>query len=172
MNSPYGRLPLVPALTISSSSVAADGSLGPDQYSAIFGVPGGEDLSPQLTWSGAPTSTKSFVVSMYDPEAPTPSGLWHWMVADIPADTTDLAAGVIDLPGNAWTVKNDARTALYVGSAPAIHAVDHYAIVVQALDIASIREVGLDEEATPGFNSFSIVSHIVGRGVLWAVGRI
>jgi Raf kinase inhibitor-like YbhB/YbcL family protein len=60
------------------------------QSSGIFGVPGGKDISPELSWSGFPEAAKSFVVSMYASEAPTGSGFWHWVVEDIPATTTSL----------------------------------------------------------------------------------
>jgi Raf kinase inhibitor-like YbhB/YbcL family protein len=171
MTTPYDRLPSVPAITVTSQDVADGDFFAPPQYSGMFGVPGGEDRSPQLSWTGAPASAKSFVVSMYDPEAPTPSGFWHWMIVDLPADTTELAAGISDLPGQAWTVKNDARAAQYIGSAPPAGAVDHYSIAVQALDIASIGELGLSDDATPAFISFNILPHVVARGVLTAHAR-
>jgi Raf kinase inhibitor-like YbhB/YbcL family protein len=171
MTTPYDTLPSVPALTVTSTDVADGAEWALPQYSAMFGVAGGEDRSPQLSWSGAPEGTKSFVVSVYDPEVPTPSGFWHWMVVDIPAETTELAAGIAELPGNAWTVKNDARAAQFIGSAPPAGATDHYAIAVQALDIASIAELGLDAEATPAFVSFNILSHVIARGVITAIGR-
>ncbi|MCS5714172.1 YbhB/YbcL family Raf kinase inhibitor-like protein [Herbiconiux sp. CPCC 205716] len=171
MSTPFDHLPAVPALNLTSTDVEDGGEFATAQYSAMFGVPGGEDRSPQLSWSGVPEGTKSFVVSVYDPEAPTPSGFWHWMVVDIPADVTELASGVTDLPGAAWTVKNDARAAQFIGSAPPAGATDHYAISVQALDIASITELGLDTEATPAFVSFNILSHVIGRGVITVIGR-
>ena len=171
MPTPYDRLSTVPALTVTSADVADGDDFAAPQYSAMFGVPGGEDRSPQLSWSGAPETTKSFVVSVYDPEAPTPSGFWHWMIVDLPADTTELPAGITELPGNGWTVKNDARAAQFIGSAPPAGAVDHYAIAVQALDIASITELGLSDDATPAFISFNILPHVVARGVITAIGR-
>lgn len=170
MTTPFDHLPAVPALTVTSADVADGGEFALPQYSGAFGVPGGEDRSPQLSWTGAPETAKSFIVSIYDPEAPTPSGFWHWMVVDLPADTTDLPSGVADLPGAAWTVKNDARAAQYIGSAPPAGAVDHYAIAVQALDIESVKELGLDEEATPAFVSFNVLPHVVARGVITAIG--
>ncbi|WP_227000796.1 YbhB/YbcL family Raf kinase inhibitor-like protein [Protaetiibacter intestinalis] len=156
---------------MTSTDVVDGGDFAPAQYSGLFGVPGGEDRSPQLQWTGAPETAKSFVVSVYDPEAPTPSGFWHWMVVDIPAGTSELPSGITELPGNAWTVKNDARAAQFIGSAPPAGAVDHYAISVQALDIASVTELGIDAEATPAFVSFNILSHVVARGVITAIGR-
>jgi len=171
MSTPFDHLPAVPELTVTSTDVADGAEFAPAQYSALFGVPGGEDRSPQLRWSGAPEGTKSFVVSVYDPEAPTPSGFWHWMVVDIPAEASELPSGVTELPGAAWTVKNDAGAARFVGSAPPAGATDHYAIAVQALDITSVSELGLDAEATPAFVSFNVLPHVIARGVLTAVGR-
>jgi Raf kinase inhibitor-like YbhB/YbcL family protein len=171
MTSPYDRFPPVPALEVTSAAVVDGGDFAAPQYSATFGVDGGEDRSPQLRWTGAPENTKSFVVSVYDPEAPTPSGFWHWMVVDLPADATELPAGISALPGGAWTVKNDARAARFIGAAPPAGAVDHYAIAVQALDIASVSGLGVDDEATPAFISFSILSHVIARGVITGIGR-
>ncbi|OLT55122.1 YbhB/YbcL family Raf kinase inhibitor-like protein [Cellulosimicrobium sp. CUA-896] len=171
MSTPFDHLPAVPTLALTSSDVADGGEFAPAQYSAMFGVPGGEDRSPQLSWSGAPDGTKSFVVTVYDPQAPTPSGFWHWMVVDLPADVTDLPAGVSVLPGAAWTVRNDARAAQFIGSAPPVGATDHYSIAVQALDVASVKELGLDSEATPAFVSFNILSHVIARGEITVIGR-
>ncbi|GAA2228741.1 YbhB/YbcL family Raf kinase inhibitor-like protein [Herbiconiux moechotypicola] len=171
MTTPFDRLPAVPALTVTSTDVADGGDFATPQYSAIFGVPGGEDRSPQVAWTGVPDGAKSFVVSLYDPEAPTPSGFWHWMVVDLPAETAKLETGIADLPAGAWVVKNDARVAAFIGSAPPAGAVDHYALSVQALDVAGVGELGIDSESTPAFVSFAILPHVIARGVITAVGR-
>lgn len=85
------------------------------QLSKAFGVEGGEDASPQLSWSGFPAETKSFVVSCYDPDAPTVSGFWHWCMYDIPASVTSLETAA-DPPAGAKVLKNDAGFAGFCGA--------------------------------------------------------
>jgi len=89
--SPYEFLPAVPSFSLTSADIADGKTLSKPQVSGIFGA-GGEDVSPQLSWSGFPKETKSFVVTMYDPDAPTTSGFWHWAVANIPVTVTSLEA--------------------------------------------------------------------------------
>src|SRR6202171_3483635 len=102
---PYDFLPQLPTFTLTSESVTDGQPLANDQVSGIMGA-GGEDESPQLSWSGFPEGTRSFAVTVYDPDAPPASGFWHWAVATLPATVTDLPAGVGDgssLPGDAMT---------------------------------------------------------------------
>jgi hypothetical protein len=89
---PYQFLPKVPSFRLTSQTVKNGKPLPIDQFSGVFGVPGGKDISPQLSWFGFPKATKGFVVSMFDPEAPTMSGFWHWYVANLPATTKSLPA--------------------------------------------------------------------------------
>ena len=137
---PYEFLPRVPSFTVVSTTVRNGHPLPVAQLSGIFGVPGGKDISPELSWSGFPKQTKSFVVSMYDPEAPTGSGFWHWIVEDIPATATSLpeGAGALNsttLPAGAIQLDGDAGTPRYIGGAPpAGSGVHDYYITVTALD--------------------------------------
>src|SRR4029453_1895220 len=115
-NDPFARLPEVPSFTVTSTTTQDGRPLAAAQLSGLFGMPGGQDASPQLTWSGAPAGTKSYAVTVYDPDAPTGSGFWHWAVADIPAGTTSLPQGAGDdtgsgLPAPARQLPNDARAA-------------------------------------------------------------
>jgi hypothetical protein len=100
MNDPFWRLPVVPSFTVTSTDVTDGQALPPAQMSGIFEVPGGKDLSPQLSWSGAPAETKSYTVTMYDPDAPSGSGFWHWAAADIPASVTGLPTGAGGAPAS------------------------------------------------------------------------
>src|SRR5438094_358683 len=87
-----------------------------------FGCSGGNQ-SPQLSWFGAPSGTRSFAVTCFDPDAPTGSGFWHWVVANIPANVSELAldagnpsAG--NMPAGAVTVRNDCGVREYAGPCP------------------------------------------------------
>ena len=89
---PYDELPEVAAFEVTSTDITDGEPLRPPQVSGVMGA-GGEDVSPQLSWSGAPEGTKSYAVTVYDPDAPTASGFWHWAVFNIPASTTELPSG-------------------------------------------------------------------------------
>jgi Raf kinase inhibitor-like YbhB/YbcL family protein len=165
---PYAHLAEVPSFTLTSADVADGEQLLKPQMSGIFGA-GGEDRSPQLAWSGFPRETRSFVVSMFDPDAPTPSGFWHWALADIPANVTELRAGAGSadgrgLPARAVQLPNDARLAQYLGAAPPPGDPPHrYYIVVTAVDVES---VGIDKEATPAVLNSAIAGHTLARATL------
>jgi Raf kinase inhibitor-like YbhB/YbcL family protein len=166
---PHDFLPEVPSFTVTSTDFS-DGERLPDRNaSGAFGVPGGEDVSPALSWSGAPEGTKSYAVTCYDPDAPTGSGFWHWAVADIPATVTELPAGAgapdsADLPKGAVALANDAGMQGYVGAGPPPgHGPHRYYFTVHAVDVESL---GLPDGATPAFLGFNLFSHTLARANL------
>jgi Raf kinase inhibitor-like YbhB/YbcL family protein len=180
MNDPFARLPVVPSFAVTSTDVTDGQELPLAQMCGIFGVPGGGDVSPQLTWSGAPAETKSYTVTMYDPDAPSGSGFWHWALADIPASVTELPTGAGDgasehLPTGAFHLPNDARLARFIGAGPPPGDGPHrYVIVVQALGIEKVEqlELRIQADSTPAFLGFgiNISGHLLGRAVIipWA----
>jgi len=165
---PYAELPKVASFQATSSDVRDGEKLPLPQVSGVFGA-GGQDVSPQISWSGFPEGTKSFVVTVYDPDAPTASGFWHWAVVDIPAGVTELPSGAGDdgganLPPGAFQLRNDAGTARYVGAAPPQgHGRHRYMTVVHAVDIESL---GIDANATPAFLGFNLFFHTLGRAII------
>lgn len=174
-NNPFARFPQVPSFELTSTAAADGQTLPLAQHSGAFGVPGGQDISPDLTWSGAPERTKSFAVTVFDADAPTMSGFWHWAVANIPATVTSLPAGAgagdgAGLPEGAFQLPNDARLPRYIGAAPpAGHGEHRYFITVHALDTA---DLGVPADASPAFFNFTIASHILGRATLVATAEI
>lgn len=167
---PYEDLPKVTSFQLSSSDIKDGQSLPMPQVSGIMGA-GGEDRSPELSWSGFPAETKSFAVTVYDPDAPTASGFWHWAVANIPVTTTSLPTGAGDeqgsgLPEGAVQFNNDASVKRYLGAAPpAGHGVHHYYFVVHALDV---DHLDLPDTATPAYLGFNLFSHTLARAAIVA----
>lgn len=165
---PYEPLPTLPCFTLTSESLVDGAPLSSAQVSGLMGA-GGDDLSPQLSWSGFPGDTKSFAVTVYDPDAPTASGFWHWAVADIPVSVTSLPEGAGDeigggLPAGAVTLANDAGLSRFVGAAPPPgHGPHRYFVVVHAVDVESL---GLPEGATPAYLGFNLFSHAIARATI------
>lgn len=163
---PYDFLPALPSFTLTSSDITDGQPLKNAQVSGIMGA-GGEDISPQLSWSGFPEETRSFAVTVFDPDAPTASGFWHWAVANLPATVTELPAGVGDgssLPGEALTLRNDAGLRRYVGAAPpAGHGYHRYFVVVHAL---SVEKLDLPEDASPAYLGFNLFMKSIARAVI------
>ncbi|NEK56670.1 YbhB/YbcL family Raf kinase inhibitor-like protein [Geodermatophilus sabuli] len=169
--SPYEFLPQVPGFTVTSTDCADGQPLAMPHVSGVMGA-GGEDRSPQLSWSGFPEGTKSFAVTVYDPDAPTHSGFWHWAVANIPVSVTELPSGAGDqggaaLPDGAVQLRNDAGFAGYVGAAPpAGHGPHRYFVTVHAVDTETLD---VTPDTTPAVLGFNLFSHTLGRGTLVAL---
>jgi Raf kinase inhibitor-like YbhB/YbcL family protein len=165
---PYAALPKLPSFHLESASISDGQPLSTPQVSGILGA-GGEDVSPQLSWSGFPEETRSFTVTVYDPDAPTLSGFWHWAVANLPASVTELPAGAGDgnnLPGDAVTLVNDAGARRYIGAAPPPgHGLHHYYVAVHAV---GVDKLDLSEDASPAFLGFNLFQHAIARAVICA----
>lgn len=170
-NNPFAQLPNAPWFAVTSNDIL-DGVLPLRQRSNRFGAEGGKDESPHLSWSGAPRATKSFAVTMYDPDAPTGSGFWHWAVADIPVTVTELATGAGDrdgllLPKGAFHLPNDTRSPDYVGGSPSAGGSEHrYFFVVHAL---SVKKINVSVASTPAYLGMYMAHYILGRAALMAI---
>lgn len=157
---PYDYLPPVPSFSLTSDDVT-DGQPLTDAQVASLG-----NTSPQLTWSGAPADTQSYVVTCFDPDAPTPSGFWHWCLVDVPADVTSLATGAATgpLPGQAFHVRNDGGEAGFMGAAPPQGDHPHrYFFVVHAVREPSL---GVDAQASNAVVSFNLAFKTLARAVI------
>lgn len=164
---PYDRLAPAPSVIVTSRDVQDAVPMPLAQASGIMGA-GGTDTSPQLSWSGFPANTASFAVTCYDPDAPTPSGFWHWAVCDIPADVAELGQGAGDAdatedPDGSLTLVNDAGMHQYLGAAPPEDEGAHrYYFVIHAVDLPTLGAVGRD---TP-FLAFNLAGHTLARALI------
>jgi Raf kinase inhibitor-like YbhB/YbcL family protein len=147
------------AFTVSSNSFKDGDYLGKDHIlSANFGFGGaGGNISPHLTWAGAPAGTKSFAVTCFDPDAPTGSGFWHWVVVNIPADVTELAAGAGNpggkLPAGALQTRTELGATGYLGPCPPEGDHPHrYLFTVFAVSKDKLDVAADTSPAVVGFN--------------------
>lgn len=146
-----------------TSSTLTDGTPMPEAATARGG-----SLSPDLAWEGFPEGTASFMLTCFDPDAPIPSGWWHWAILDIPASMTHLDEGAgasdLTLDGPAFHLHGDAGEASYFGAAPPAGDRPHrYIFTVHALDVDTL---GLDDDATPAMASFTALEHTIARATL------
>ena len=126
---------------------------------------GGDNKSPHIRWSGAPAGTKSFAVTIWDPDAPTTVGYWHWLVFNIPASVKELEEGKV--PAGAVEGYTDFGMSSYGGPAPPPgHGTHHYNIRVYALDVDSLP---LDKGTTGATLMFMMRGHILAQGELTGI---
>lgn len=155
---------------LSSKDVHANATIGPKQVFNGFGC-SGENISPDLQWSGAPKGTQSFALTVYDPDAPTGSGWWHWVVINIPANTSNLAqgAGTADgklLPAGSQQIHTDFGMAAYGGPCPPVgDKPHHYVFTLYALKVPKLE---LPADATAALAGFMIHANKLGKATFTA----
>ncbi|RUM40876.1 MAG: hypothetical protein DSY70_02515 [Desulfobulbus sp.] len=158
------------SFTLTSPQLSEGSMLSLEQVFNGFGC-AGKNISPELNWSGEPGNTKSFALTMYDPDAPTGSGWWHWVVFNIPTSVHSLAldSGNISkklLPEGAVQSRTDFGTAGYGGSCPPEKDSAHrYVFTLWALDIETLP---LNADATAAMVGFYLHQHQLGHTVLTA----
>lgn len=142
--------------SVTSPQVHNGGTFPASEWADAFGCSGGNQQFT-LDWSGAPSSARSFAVTMFDPDAPTGSGFWHWLVWDIPATSTELTS---TLPTGAVAGTDSAGVTGYLGPCPPVGDITHhYKITVYALNVASL---GLASSSPAAVTTFTMSGHVIG----------
>jgi len=155
-------------MALTSSDIAEGQALDNDQVLNGFGCEGG-NLSPSLSWTGAPEGTQSYVVTAYDPDAPTGSGLWHWSVVNVPASVTSLPEGAgtenTPLPDGAIVVRNDLSQNGFAGACPPEGQSHRYIFQVFAMPQAALP---VDETASSALVGFFANTSALDRAAITA----
>ena len=153
------------AFHLSSADVKT--SFAPAQIANTFGCSGG-NVSPQLSWTGAPVATKSFAITLYDRDAPTGSGWWHWVAVNIPASVTQLASGASPgkMPAGTIETRTDFGKPGYGGPCPPPgDKPHHYLFTIYAL---KVDKLDLDAQASGAMAGYMIRSNSLASATLTA----
>ncbi len=153
---------------LQSTDIAEGQQLTSSHVFQGFGCEGG-NVSPQLSWSNAPSETKSFAITVYDPDAPTGSGWWHWTLVNLPASVTSLPKGVKlddDAFKGAMNITNDYGVKGFGGACPPVGEVHRYQFTVHALGIEKIE---LPENPSSALAGFMIHANSLASDTITAV---
>lgn len=129
----------------------------------------GQNVSPQLSWQGAPADTKSYAITVYDPDAPTGAGWWHWVVYNVPASVHALAHGASagDMPAGAVQALTSFSTHGYGGPCPPKgDKPHHYEFTVFALDVPELK---LPADASPEMVGYTLHFHTLAKATFTAL---
>lgn len=158
------------AFKLTSTDISQGKTMSTAQEFQGFGCNGG-NLSPQLSWTGAPAGTEAFAVFAYDPDAPTGSGWWHWQIVNIPKEVTTLAAGAGDpgkkiTPAGSVSIKNDYGIVGFGGACPPKgHGAHRYQFTVYALS----KKLELPEGASGALTGYMVGAHSLASSTIEAL---
>lgn len=154
------------ALRLFSNELKDGGLLATAHVANGFGHQG-ENRSPHLAWDGVPEGTKSLVLTLFDPDAPTGSGFWHWIVVDIPPDVRELPAGAgaggVPLPPGARQTRTDMGTSVYLGAAPPAGENHRYVFTLRAVKVDNLP---VPDDASGALVGFASNMNKLGEAVL------
>jgi len=156
---------------LESSQIQAGGKITMEQVFDSFGCTG-KNISPELHWSGVPKGTKSLALTVYDPDAPTGSGWWHWLIFNIDPRTTSLPANAGDVnahlaPAGSVQSRTDFGSVGYGGPCPPPGDKPHrYIFTLFALDVARLD---LDQNASAAMVGFNLNQHAIGKARITAL---
>lgn len=161
---------LVNAQTFTLKSNNLGGQLTRKQEFNGFGC-NGENISPQLSWENAPQNTKSFALTVYDPDAPTGSGWWHWVIFDIPANSTELIANAgnpeanLAPKGSIQSITNFGKPGFGGPCPPEGHGLHQYIFTIHAL---KTNKLGLNAEANPAVVGYYLNNNTIAKASIVA----
>lgn len=161
-------VPALPAFALASPTLSHGGMVPQRHFFNDFGC-SGENIRPALTWSGAPSGTKSYAITLFDNDAPTGAGFWHWVAYDIPATASSLGEGSAALPAGAVQGKNDLGQPSWFGSCPSDGKPHRYTYAVFAL---GVEKLDVPAGATAAFTSFLILNNALGKASLDGIARM
>jgi Raf kinase inhibitor-like YbhB/YbcL family protein len=155
----FGATAAAAPFTLTSKDFKDGGNMPDKQEFNSFGCKG-SNVSPDLEWTAPPAGTKSLALMVRDPDAPTGSGWWHWVVYNIPADTTSLPEGG-PLPKTAVQGNTDFGVPGWGGPCPPVGSgVHHYEFTLFAL---KVDKLDLPATATAAFVGFNVIGNAIGK---------